>query len=303
VVVSTQMPYTWIDEWAQVPDPGTDWAHAGIAVDRDGAILTTHPNGRTLLRFDPEGTLVGSVETELLELHYLHVASDGVWATDVGFKRHVNGAAFDTTTHAPRVVRLGADGSVTAELLPPYTDDYSPTAVVVDPRGGVWVADGYGKSLVHRYAADGTIDLTLEGFRTPHSLAVIDDLLVVCDRANGRLQEYTLDGDFVRTLAEGIVVTPTDIVSVGDLLVLTDFTAGRITVLTRDGALVEHLFEGGRVKTEDGWPNARDAAGKLVRPAVRPGAVNSPHTLAADADGNLYVSEWMIGGRTTKLAA
>ncbi len=28
---------------------------------------------------------------------------------------------------------------------------------------------------------------------------------------------------------------------------------------------------------------------------------NSPHSLAADANGNLYVSEWLIGGRYTKL--
>jgi hypothetical protein len=297
------MPYTWIDDWATVPDPGTDWAHAGIAVDRDGLIRTTHPNGRTLLAFDPTGTLVSSVETELRELHYLHVAEDGLWATDVGFKRHVQDASFETSTHAPRVVRLAADGSITAELPPPYPGDYSPTAVVVDPRGSVWVADGYGRSLVHRYSADGALELTLDGFKTPHSLAVVDGLLIVCDRANGRLQEYTLDGELVRTLAEGVVVTPTDVVAIDDgRLVLTDFTAGRITVLTRDGRLVEHLFESGRERTDDGWPNRRDEAGNLVRPGLRPGAVNSPHTLAADGDGNLYVSEWLIGGRTTKLA-
>jgi hypothetical protein len=28
---------------------------------------------------------------------------------------------------------------------------------------------------------------------------------------------------------------------------------------------------------------------------------NSPHSLATDADGNLYVSEWLIAGRYTKL--
>jgi hypothetical protein len=39
------MPYTWIDDWANVPDPGTHWAHAGIAVDLEGVVLTTHPNG------------------------------------------------------------------------------------------------------------------------------------------------------------------------------------------------------------------------------------------------------------------
>jgi hypothetical protein len=31
------------------------------------------------------------------------------------------------------------------------------------------------------------------------------------------------------------------------------------------------------------------------------GVFNSPHSLAVDADGNLYVSEWLIGGRYTKL--
>jgi hypothetical protein len=296
------MPYTWIDDWANVPDPGTHWAHAGIAVDLEGVVLTTHPNGSSLLGFDADGELVSRAETDLHELHYLHVAGDNLWATDVGFKRLVNGVTFVTETHAPRVVRLAADGSVDDELPPPYSDGYSPTAVVVDPRGRIWVADGYGKSLVHRYAPDGTLDLTLDGFKTPHSLAVVDDMLIVCDRANGRLQEYTLDGTYTRTLAEGVVVTPTDIVAIGDKLVLTDFTAGRITVLTRDGELVEHLFESSRTKTEDGWPNARDDAGELVRPAVRPGAVNSPHTLAADAEGNLHISEWVIGGRTTKLA-
>ena len=37
-------------------------------------------------------------------------------------------------------------------------------------------------------------------------------------------------------------------------------------------------------------------------PQLRPGLFNSPHGLAADADGHLYVAEWLIGGRTIKLA-
>ena len=31
------------------------------------------------------------------------------------------------------------------------------------------------------------------------------------------------------------------------------------------------------------------------------GKFNSPHGLAVDANGNLYVAEWLIGGRVTKL--
>lgn len=32
-----------------------------------------------------------------------------------------------------------------------------------------------------------------------------------------------------------------------------------------------------------------------------PDRSNSPHSVAADGDGSLYVSEWLIGGRDTKL--
>jgi sulfur carrier protein ThiS len=30
--------------------------------------------------------------------------------------------------------------------------------------------------------------------------------------------------------------------------------------------------------------------------------LNSPHSVAVDVDGNLYVSEWLLGGRYTKFA-
>jgi sugar lactone lactonase YvrE len=256
---------------------------------RDDVVWVTHPNGHTL-----ESSTGERIETDLLELHYLRWP----WAVDTGSKRFVHGADFETVRRRGRVVRLD-DGF---ELPDPYPDEkYSPTAVAVDPHGKIWVADGYGQFLVHRYSADGALELTLAGFDTPHSVAVVDDALLVCDRAHGRIQEYDLNGEFRRTLGQGVVVTPTDLVAIGDALVLTDFTAARVTVLTRDGELVEHLAAGTRTPDEDAWPNARDADGNLVRPPLEPGVLNSPHTLAADENGTVYVTEWLIGGRVTRL--
>ena len=211
----------------------------------------------------------------------------------------MHGADFETVRRDGRIVRLD-DGF---ELPRPYPTDvkWSPTAVAVDPRGSIWVADGYGQSLVHRYTPSGKLDLTLDGgFATPHCVTVVGDALLVCDRANGRIQEYDLDGNLQRSLAEGVVVTPTDLIAIGDQLALTDFTMSRVTVLTRDGELVAHVGAGHRSPDEDAWPNARDADGNIVRPPLEPGVLNSPHTLAADADGNVYVAEWLIGGRVSR---
>jgi hypothetical protein len=75
-----------------------------------------------------------------------------------------------------------------------------------------------------------------------------------------------------------------------------------VTILDRDDRLVEHIGANPAAPEREGWPNARDHAGDLVRPPLESGKFNSPHTLAADADGNLYVTEWLLGGRLTKLA-
>lgn len=39
----------------------------------------------------------------------------------------------------------------------------------------------------------------------------------------------------------------------------------------------------------------------IVRAATPSSKFNSPHGAAADASGNLYVVEWITGGRITKL--
>jgi DNA-binding beta-propeller fold protein YncE len=210
------------------------------------------------------------------------------------------------------VVLVDDDGCVLKELADPQ-DGWSPTAAAtVEETGDVWVADGYGLSLVHRFDRRGRLVQTLTGeegagrFDCPHGV-VVDRRrgaaeLYVSDRANGRIQVYDVEGRFLRTVGHGIVVTPTDMAVVGDELALTDFTQARVTILDRDDELVEHIGANSDARNRDGWPNARNQNGDLVRPPVEPGRFNSPHTLAADGDGNLFVTEWLLGGRLTKLA-
>jgi DNA-binding beta-propeller fold protein YncE len=286
--------------------------HSGIAVTH-GYVVVAHPGKSAFLHYDLDGELNRTVELDgLLEPHGFWCVDEGIWIDDVGFKLRASGPEFETVRSRGRVVLVDDAGCVRRELDDPGTD-WSPTAVaVVEESGDIWVADGYGESLVYRFDADGTHLHTLSGeegagrFDCPHGLLLDrrrgEPELYISDRANARIQVYDLDGRFRRLAGEGIVVTPTDMAIAGDTLALTDFTQARVTILDRDDQLVGHIGANPEARERDGWPNARNADGDLVRPPLEPGKFNSPHTLAADAEGNLYVTEWLIGGRLTKLA-
>jgi len=144
-----------------------------------------------------------------------------------------------------------------------------PTAAAEAADGEIYVADGYGNSSVHRFAADGSLIHTWGGqgggpgaFTTPHAVAVDRrGRVLVGDRENNRVQLFDRAGKY---LAEwGDFYHPMQIWIDGrDLVFVTD-QIPRISLLTLDGKLV------GRCR----------------------GAINGAHGLAGDAQGNLYLSE------------
>lgn len=304
--------YEWVADWADLPAAPFGWMHSGIAVV-DENVVVAHPDEPTLLTFAADGGLLARTPLlDLLEPHGFEPVGGEMWIGDVGFKRRVRGGEFENERRTGRVVLVDDSGAVSKELVDPG-NGWSPTAIAsVEETGDVWVADGYGENLVHRFDADGRCVQTLTGedgagrFDCPHGVVVDrrrgSPELYVSDRANARIQVFDVRGRFLRVAAAGVVVTPTDMTIVGDELALTDFTQARVTILDVDDQLVEHVGANPQAPARDGWPNARDDRGNLVRPPLEPGAFNSPHTLAADGAGNLYVTEWLLGGRLTKLA-
>ncbi len=173
------------------------------------------------------------------------------------------------------------------------------------------MADGYGTFLVHRYAADGTYVSSISGeegragaFRNPHALHV--DLrhkepeLYIADRHNSRIQVYDVDGRYKRSFGQDNLVTPTAFAGHDGRLYVAELRGG-IAVLDADDRL-EGFIGGADDARPDPWPNARDQRGRLVRPKVAADRFNSPHGLAADSRGTLYVAEFVIGGRYLRLS-
>ena len=315
--------YEWDDDWARLPDEASlrdGWAHTSVAVTDDGRIVTGHPGEPRLLVLDADGRVLPSAPVDAVELHGITLDGDAFWIADVGRKRRPN----DHYANPAGLVRGGVlhvdlNGRTLGRLDPPTlgvydNTSYSPTGTAVDVESGdVWVADGYGASLVHRYDKRGRWVESLSGeegggrFNCPHAVLVDQRRgggeLYVADRGNGRIQVYGLDGRFRRLVGAEFLVSPTNLALDGDRLVVAEHRGARLAVLGPDDGLLGYLGENAAVADQPGWPNSLDSGGAPARSRnLEPGRFNSPHGVGVDASGNIYVAEWLIGGRYVKLA-
>jgi len=315
--------YRW-EEIAFGDGPSDGWAHHGVAVTDDGTVLFARPDRATLALFDARGRMRAQVETDLTEMHKMTVVGEGgtaVWVADNGHKYLPHQPRYRDFVRPGRVVLIGIDdGTIEAEISTPeheayVRDAWSPCAVAVDEQrfggsGEIWVADGYGKSLLHRFSSDGALLATLDGsesgqvFDTPHDV-VIDRRratpeLYVADRTNRRVVVFGLGGDYLRDVGAGVLTSPSGIATSGELLIVTELE-GSIAIFDGDDNFVARLAESCRQESE-AWPNALDDLGNTVRPPdLQAGHFNSPHGVATDVAGDIYVTEWLIGGRLVRL--
>ena len=184
---------------------------------------------------------------------------------------------------------------------------FSPTNIAFAPDGGFFVGDGYGSNFIIQYDKEAQVIGHFGGtgtepgkFQTPHGLWWDDrpgrtPALVVCDRANARLQYFDQSGKLI-DVVNGVLF-PADIDTQGDLMLVPDLHA-RITVLGKDNQVVAQLGD------DPTWRKqvlADNFAMRRQPSRWKEGKFIHPHDACFDHDGNIYVAEWVAVGRINRL--
>lgn len=294
--------YTWAEEWS-IPDAsdGNDnrRTHGVVCSPSTGKVLVFHQAKPAVLVYSPRGELLARWGDRFLGAHGLSLAvvdgEERVWLTD----QHSGEVAEFTLEGKPR-------RSIPKPPHPAYAKGggYSPTWVAVHPASGdIWVADGYGSSLVHRHdrsgayvgAIDGTEAGALGRFSCPHGIGFNPKgELVIADRGNKRLQIYDGQGRFLRGVTDRFH-SPCSFAFHQDLMLVPELRTG-VKLVRGDSEVLADLGEHGQVSAVKGWPNLAGTEHVVA------GRFNSPHGACFTREGDILCVEWILGGRITRLA-
>jgi DNA-binding beta-propeller fold protein YncE len=321
IIGSGEYRYEVQHNWPQLPEKFTWQTTHNVAVDRAGNLYVIHegdPKKKdhpSIFVFDKQAEFVRSFGKEFqggghgLEVHeeggeeFLYVTA--YQALKKFAKLTLHGEPV-WERHAPMDSGMYAPGEDTIFDGTWGRDRFMPTNIAFHPDGDdFYVADGYGAYAIHRYDKDANYKSTFgrEGnadgqFNLPHGVWVDrrkqDQLrVVVADRVNARLQWFTLDGMHLETL--GGFILPANVDTLGELLLVPDLQA-RVTLLDGNNNVVAKLGDDAAWRTKVMEMKERENPENCP-----PGKFIHPHDACFDAQGNIFIAEWVATGRVTKL--
>ena len=281
--------YRIVEDWAKLPEGWSFKEVAAVGTDKNDNVYCFTRGEHPMIVFDSNGNFLRSWgEGEYPRAHGVHMGpDDSFYLTDDG-------------GHFVRKCRL-EDGKVLLELGVPGTPApymsgepfHRCTHTALSPQGDIYVSDGYGNARVHKYAPDGKLLFswgepgTDQGqFNIVHNICTDPDGWVyVADRENHRVQVFDGNGKYETQWvnmhrASGLCMdhhTPTPRFYVGeigpDMAVNIDMPGcgPRVSIYTQKGELLARL----------GHEHAGLATGQFI----------SPHGLAVDSRGDIYVGE------------
>lgn len=270
---------------------GTDAAPSlpdvtAVAIDRADNVYLFCRGNEPIRIFDSDGRFLRSFGQGLfVRPHGLHIAADDtLYCIDEG-----SHSVLVLTPKGEVLSRIGGLEPAPFMSGRPFNRC---TNVAIGPTGDIYVTDGYGNARVHRYSRDGEL-LTSWGEPgvAPGQFNVVHDIccdragrIYIADRENHRIQVFDTDGVFLDQWHDlhrpcGLAMADLDepVFYVGEL---GPAMASNIDTPNL-GPAISILDHRGRHLARLGTPRA----------GIEPGAFMSPHGVAVDSRGDIYVAE------------
>jgi hypothetical protein len=277
------------DGWAKLP-PGMEFNAdvAAVGIDKHDNVYAFNRGKHPMCVFDREGNLLRTWGEGIYpRAHGVFMAPDDtIWLTDDG-----DHTVRQCTLDGKILLTIGVPG----KPAPYMSGDpfHRCTHTAMSPEGDLYVSDGYGNSRVHKFSPDGKLLFSWGSpgtdpgqFNIAHNICCDPDGWVyVADRENHRVQVFDGNGKYETQWnnmhrASGLCMetgTRTPRFYVGeigpDMAVNIDLPGcgPRVSIYSHKGELLARL----------GHEHAGLATGQFV----------SPHGLAVDSRGDIYVGE------------
>lgn len=293
------------------PPPNSQYigqSHGEIAVSSAGNIyVSVMGKHGGIQMYSPSGTYLGKVPNAPADIHGFILRQEGdkeyIYAARLQgqsiLKMQLNGKkifeinaleAIPKKFHKPPKVNAKKKDERVLKL----------TAVDVSASGDLYVVDGYGRDFIHRFDAKGQYLSSFGGRQAPwklkncHKIAIDPryqpQRLICADRANGRLVHMKLDGQLIGTYAKDLR-RPSAVDFYKDTIAVAEI-AGRVSLLDKSGKVVGTL---GVNASQEEINHPRTPPEKW-----RDGVFTSPHGIAFDQRGNLFITEYSNWGRVLK---
>ncbi|MFL2784041.1 MAG: peptidyl-alpha-hydroxyglycine alpha-amidating lyase family protein [Dehalococcoidia bacterium] len=276
-------------DWGNIPDGWTYKEATAVDVDSKDRVYVFNRGTVPMIIFDSQGNI-------------LDTWGEGVFANPHGVTIGPDDEVFCVDNGDSTVRKFTSDGKLLMTLgtpgagAPPMSGKpfAKPTHVAVEPStGNFYVADGYSNAVVHKYSPDGNLLFswgesgTGEGqFNIVHGVVVDSDGWVyIADRENHRIQVFNSEGKYETqwlNMSRAAIMC-LDGSSGSDLMYVGEYFAG---IASNDMG----TDLGPRVGIYDLSSNLVARVGRQSY-GEQSGRFFSPHGIAVDSKGDIYVAE------------